>query len=159
MTKKLHADCLNDFCNLNWQNLSNRKKHNFVTQMALFAKKIHHHDISLPDLYTHHIFLNPDGQMKNFQFAVIDLHRMTRSRSLKEKAHNLAALLFTMIPQFFPNELKEEFLKAYSDDQPVAKIRNLIERQINKLKNRRADPLKTWRINSNAELPGNLLRA
>jgi tRNA A-37 threonylcarbamoyl transferase component Bud32 len=112
ITEKLTGQCLTDYVAQNWDNISDTKKQDIMKAIGRFVRKIHDAKISMPDLCAWHLFMTEtDG---NYEFAIIDLHRMkVRLFSRMEVIRNLAAFDFSMLEKYFDDELREVFLKSY----------------------------------------------
>lgn len=116
ITEKLEGQSLTDFVRQNWQQLDRRQKEKIIADLAKFIRKIYDSKFSLPDLYVWHIFLTekPAG---GWDFAVIDLHRMSHNvKSKKQQLENLGRLLHSMTDQYFDDELKRLFIESYAGD-------------------------------------------
>ncbi len=142
ITEKLTGRCLTEFIRDNWQQLSTNQRQKLVFALGRFVGKIHKSQISLPDLYLYHFFV----EIKNddFQFAVIDLHRMQRNATAtNQRANNLAALKFTMRKNYFTDELLSDFLagyKAQNTDVNIDMLMAKADKRIKKLSKRRTVP-------------------
>jgi hypothetical protein len=116
VTEEMQPQSLADFIRQNWQGFKRRQKENIITGLAAFVRKIHALNISLPDLYIWHIFINENAGGK-YDYAVIDLHRMSRNvTSRARKIKNLGRLHHSMLDCYFDEELKQLFVKSYASD-------------------------------------------
>jgi hypothetical protein len=114
VTEKLQTRCLTDFVRQEWHSLDKQQKETIMTGLAAFVRRIHALNVSMPDLYVWHIFLAENAAGK-YDFAVIDLHRM--SRNVTNKNHmikNLGRLNHSMRDSYFDEELKQLFIESYA---------------------------------------------
>jgi hypothetical protein len=126
VTKKLPGRALTDFVRKNWHNLQRKQKEQIIAGMAKFIRRIHALNISLPDLYVWHIFITENSDTKDFDFAVIDLHRMSRNVKNKDTLlKNLGRLHHSMVGKYFDEELKRSFIEFYAGDNWDGDIDNL----------------------------------
>jgi len=151
VTEKLKGMSLTDFAQQNWQRLNRRQKEEIIVDLAVFIRRIHSKNLSLPDLYVWHIFLNenqskgepaarrvadtsrqatvpaaPERQRGEWEFAVIDLHRMSHNvTNKKDQLKNLGRLLHSMTERYFDNELKRLFIKSYAGNDWSGDINSL----------------------------------
>lgn len=155
LTDKLQMPSLVDFVRRFWQNMPDDKKRRMITSLADFVRRIHDHRVSLPDLYAYHLFVRADGLCENFEFSVIDLHRMRinvpprRMNSLR--VENLARLDFSMPDEYFDASLKDLLLEKYlSSNPPMTKdrLKAKIQRRVRQLLLRRRPPV--YQTNENA---------
>ena len=133
ITEEIDGVCLTDFISANWDSLSRPEKENIATSIGKLCRKIHDARISMPDLYLWHFFMkkrSPD--QKDYEFAVIDLHRMSKNADKNALYKSLAALNFSLSPKYFDDSLRTLILKSYmSDDYPHSRgelLRNVAER-------------------------------
>ena len=110
VTEKLHSQCLTDHIKANWQNMAMRQKHELIIAIAKVVRKIHDLGIDMPDLYMWHFFVSEnDGQ---YEFALIDLHRMKKKRpSRNAQIRNVASLFYSMVDKYIDEERKKPLLK------------------------------------------------
>jgi len=114
ITEKLKGQVLTDFVRQNWHNLDRHEKEKVVAGLAVFVRRIHTLKISLPDLYVWHIFIskNSDGE---YDFAVIDLHRMSRNvTNINIQIKNLGRLDYSMLDKYFDEDMRHLFIKSYT---------------------------------------------
>lgn len=117
ITEEIKGVCLTDFISANWNSLSQSEKENIVTSIGKLCRKIHDARISMPDLYLWHFFMkeiSPD--QKDYEFAVIDLHRMSKNTGKSALYKSLAALDFSLSPRYFDDSLRALLLKSYMSD-------------------------------------------
>lgn len=140
VTEELQAKCLTDFVRQEWQGLQRQQKEKIMTELAAFVRRIHALNISLPDLYVCHIYLteNTDG---GYDFTVIDLHRMSRNVTNKNrKIKNLGRLHNNMLDSYFDEKLKRLFIESYAANDPdsdVTALVNQVERYSNAVSTKR----------------------
>lgn len=127
VTEKLNGQALTDFVGWNWQNLNRQQKEKIISDMAAFIHRIHEKKFCLPDLYVWHIFLKQDRAKGGWDFAIIDLHRMSRNVTNKKLLiENLGRLLHSMTDRYFDEELKRLFIKSYAGSNWPGDIDSLI---------------------------------
>jgi len=126
VTEKLPGRALTDFVRQNWHNLQRQEKEKIITGMGNFIRRIHALDISLPDLYVWHIFLKENTDTKDYDFAVIDLHRMSRNVTNRNtQIKNLGRLHHSMVDKYFDEELKRSLIVSYAGDNRDGDINTL----------------------------------
>lgn len=114
VTEELRSTCLSDFVRDNWNVLERSQKEKLIADLGAFVRRIHALNVSLPDLYVYHIYLaeNAPGE---YEFAVIDLHRMSRNvTNEKQKLKNLGRLHHSMLDEYFDDELKRLLVESYA---------------------------------------------
>jgi tRNA A-37 threonylcarbamoyl transferase component Bud32 len=117
VTEKLSGQALTDFVRQKWHNLQRQQKEKIIAGIGKFIRSIHELNISLPDLYVWHIFLKENPDTKNYDFAVIDLHRMSRNVTNRNtKIKNLGRLHHSMVDKYFDEDLKRSFIESYAGD-------------------------------------------
>jgi len=127
VTEKLKGEALTDFVRQNWQQLNKQQKEKVITDIAVFIRRIHKSKISMPDLYVWHIFLKENPADGKWEFAVIDLHRMSHNvTNNKHQLKNLGRLLHSMTDSYFDEDLKKLFIKSYAGDDWSGDINTLI---------------------------------
>jgi hypothetical protein len=118
VTEKLQAQSLTDFVRQEWHNLQRQRKERIIIGLAAFVRRIHALNISLPDLYVWHIFVKEGATSSGeYDFAVIDLHRMSRNvKDKNKKIDNLGRLHHSMVDSYFDEKLKQLFIESYAAD-------------------------------------------
>ena len=76
ITEKLPGRELTDFVSEKWSQLNRQQKEKIIVSLGKLVRKIHDARISLPDLYLWHVFIKENHNLGQYDFAVIDLHRM-----------------------------------------------------------------------------------
>jgi len=128
VTEELKSQCMTDFVRQNWPRLRQCQKEKIITGLAAFVRKIHDLNISLPDLYVWHIYITEDAGGR-YDFAVIDLHRMSRNVSGRgRKIKNLGRLHHSMLDSYFDEELKRLFVESYAADGQAGDVTRLLAR-------------------------------
>lgn len=118
ITEKLEGLVMTDFVRQHWHNLDRHEKEKAVADLAVFIRSIHNLNISLPDLYLWHIFINKNSD-GGYDFAVIDLHRMSRNVNINTQIKNLGRLDYSMLDKYFDEDMRHLFVKAYAGhDRP-----------------------------------------
>jgi len=132
ITEKLPGMALTDFVSKKWAQLSRQKKEKIIVSLGKLVRKIHEARISLPDLYIWHIFIKQNLNPEQYEFAVIDLHRMGHNiRSKNRLLKNLGRLDHSMSDKYFDERLRKLLIESYVGDSRPDEINNLI-RQIKK---------------------------
>ena len=115
ITEKLQGQSLTEFVRLRWHNLQRQQKEKIITGLGAFVRRIHALNISLTDLYVWHIFLRENADSGEYDFAVIDLHRMSRNITDKNiKIKNLGRLHHSMYNNYFDDKLKQLLIESYA---------------------------------------------
>lgn len=125
VTEKIKGYCLSDFIARNWPQLAQSQKEKIIVSLAKTIRKIHDAEISLPDLYVWHIFIKERQSPDEWDFAVIDLPRMTHNVTDKnQQIKNLGRLDHSMIDKYFDEKTRELFIKSYagSSGDNIAKL-------------------------------------
>ena len=141
VSENLTGEALTDFVGRNWQNLNRQQKEKIIVDMAVFVRRIHEKKFSPLDLYVWHIFLKENKASGGWEFAILDLHRM--SHNVKNKNHqleNLGRLFYSMAERYFDEGLKQLFIQSYAGNDYAGDIKTLtaqIKRYSDKLSARR----------------------
>lgn len=116
ITEKIEGQVLTEFITENFATMSNDQKVALLTALGKFVRKIHDAKISMPDLYLWHIFITNPSPLENnkYDFAVIDLHRMSVHLNGIDRVKNLGAFDFSMNDKYFDDNLRKVFMKAYA---------------------------------------------
>lgn len=129
LTEKLNGECLMDFVAQRWRSMDQNQQTELLRQLGQFCQKIHSLQVSLPDLYIYHIFIEPNPQ-GGYTFSVIDLHRMSirvpRWRMLSCRIENLARLAFTMREEYFTLSQRTQLIKDSLTDLSHDKIDQIV---------------------------------
>jgi len=126
VTEKLQSTCLSDFVREKWKALDRREQEKIVAGTGEFVRRIHALNVSLPDLYVYHLYIT-QSVAGEYDFAVIDLHRMSRNvTSRNQKLKNLGRLHHSMLGDYFDDELKDLLIKSYAADNPGSDVNALI---------------------------------
>ncbi|KPK42279.1 MAG: hypothetical protein AMJ65_07910 [Phycisphaerae bacterium SG8_4] len=134
VTEELQAECLSDFVGRKWNAMERSQQVEIVASLGAFVRRIHVLNVSLPDLYVYHIYIAENAPGK-YDFAVIDLHRMSRNvTNNNQKLRNLGRLHHSMLDDYFDNELKRLLIKSYAAGDPDDDAATLIS-QIEKHSN------------------------
>lgn len=114
VTEELQYTCLSDFVREKWDTLRRHKQEKVVAGIGAFVRRIHALNVSLPDLYVYHVYLN-EKVGGECDFAVIDLHRMSRNvTNRSEKLKNLGRLHHSMSDDYFDDDLKRLLTESYA---------------------------------------------
>jgi len=139
ITEKLNGCCLTDFIAQRRGRLTQQQKEEIIVQLAKMIRKVHDTGVSLPDLYLWHIFITENAGQ--WEFAVIDLHRMVRNvRDKNKQIMNLGRLHHSMLDKYFDDSLRWLFIESYAaDDWPgrAAKLGRKIKKYSNKVSAKR----------------------
>ncbi len=115
VTEQLQFQCLTDFIARNWNSLDAGQKEAVVRGVGHFVRRIHELQVSLPDLHVWHIFLRQRQAGDEYDFAVIDLHRMSRGVSdTRKRINNLGRLYHSMLDKYFGVGLKRLLIESYA---------------------------------------------
>jgi tRNA A-37 threonylcarbamoyl transferase component Bud32 len=128
VTEELRSECLSDFVREKWHTLERSQQEKIVAGLGAFVRRIHALNVSLPDLYVYHIYVTESAAGK-YDFAVIDLHRMSRDvTNRNKKSKNLGRLHHSMLDDYFDNELKQLLVKSYAADSRESDVTTLVAR-------------------------------
>ena len=128
VTEELQSTCLSDFVRDKWKTMERLQQENVVAGVGAFVRRIHALNVSLPDLYVYHIYLT-ESAAGEYDFAVIDLHRMSRNVTNKnQKIKNLGRLHHSMLDEYFDDELKQLLVKSYAADNWDGDVTDLVTR-------------------------------
>ena len=131
VTEKLAGIPFSEFVGQNWGELSQSQKENILTSIAKLIRKTHDAKISLTDLYVWHIFINKKetGDTKpEYEYAVIDLHRMCHNIANRNQLiKNLGRFDYSMRDEYFDENMREFFIKAYAGDSYPGDVQRLID--------------------------------
>lgn len=132
VTEKLNSQAMTDFVGQKWHELQKETKEKIITGLGAFIQKIHAAEISMPDLYLWHIFIKEDKNGED-DFAVIDLHRMSRNVTNRNTLiKNLGRLHHSMIDDYFDEKLKQLLVESYAaarGDNNAAKLLTQVIKQ------------------------------
>jgi len=148
VTRKLPGDCMTDFIIERWPGMGQAEKAEIAAALGRFISKLHGSHISMPDLYMWHIFISPDAN-NNWDFALIDLHRMKRKvTNRNEQIKDLAALFYSMLPEYFDDNLEQVFLESYgaNGSYNLNRLKEGIAKRREILVRRRGNPARAWKI-------------
>jgi hypothetical protein len=141
ITEKLQARPLTDFVAQKWCHLTSERKESIIRDIGAFVRKIHNLNVSLPDLYIWHIFIRELNELDEYQFAVIDLHRMKHNVTDKnEQIENLGRLDHSMLDRYFDDAMRRLLIESYAGcDWPgdIAKLSNQVKKQSDRVSCRR----------------------
>jgi hypothetical protein len=121
ITEKLKGECFTDFLARRWAGLERCEKEKIITELAGFVRRIHNAGVGLPDLYVWHLFIKQkkdNGTDSEYEFAVIDLHRMRINAGPAQRIRDLGALDFSMLDTYFDDEIRCMFLNSYLPEAP-----------------------------------------
>ncbi len=129
ITEKLPGTALTDFVSEKWAKLSRQKKEKIIVSLGKLVRKIHEAQISLPDLYLWHVFIKENLNSEQYDFAVIDLHRMGHNINNKNRLlKNLGRLDHSMLDKYFDARLRKLLIESYAGDSRPEEINNLIRK-------------------------------
>lgn len=116
VTEKLGGESLDKYVAANFEHLERIEKEKILKSLGQMIRRIHDCDISLPDLYIWHLFITAkDG---DYEFAVIDLHRMKyKVKSQNEKIKNLGRLDYSLRDEYFDEGLRRALIEGYDQKE------------------------------------------
>jgi len=125
ITEQLKSTCLLDFVVERWRSLDRAQQEKIIVAMGKLARRVHELNISLPDLYIWHIYIDEGSLEDNCCLSVIDLHRMLRNvRNANKKIGDLGKLYWSLSGEYFDDEHKDLLVATYAgDSQPDNKDR------------------------------------
>ncbi|MBN2375447.1 MAG: hypothetical protein JXD22_03545 [Sedimentisphaerales bacterium] len=142
ITEQIKGRCLLDYLTESWADLEKVRREKLVLQLGKYFQHIHSARISLPDSYIWHIYMvKTTNNMDEFEFAMIDLHRMQiRTCSNRQAAKDLGGFLFSLPEGFMDETLRALFMDSYLENQRIKNtntFRKQVERWKRKISNRR----------------------
>jgi len=133
-----HSFPLEDWL-LHYPDQQHRSK--IIDELSVLVKKLHHVNISYPDLYIKHIFVDVVALKENYiRFVLLDLHRMRRKMkiSLNDCAKDLAALVFSSRNILTSQEIDIIIKKYVQDKKDKQKWESALNKRLAKLSHRRS---------------------
>ena len=128
VTEQVRAEELKDFVAQKWLGLSEEDKNAIISQLGAFVHRIHDANISLPDLYIWHLFIKQQAPGQ-WEFTVIDLHRMVRNTADKnEQMRNLAMLDHSMVDKYFDQTSRKLLIESYALDHRPGGVEKLADK-------------------------------
>ncbi|MHC5082573.1 MAG: lipopolysaccharide kinase InaA family protein [Planctomycetota bacterium] len=117
ITEAINGCCMTDYLLETWTSLADEQRAEYIVKLAEFFKRIHAGRFSFPDAYIWHVYMVYNGADKtDFQFGMIDLHRMKiRVRGSKEAAENIGRFLYSIPDGFMDDSLRKLFMDTYLD--------------------------------------------
>lgn len=105
--------------------------------LALELRRLHQHGLSMPDLFSRHVFFDPASDPVEFSF--IDVARLERHRGLPiiHRARALAALNVTSPIRFVSARERVRFLRVYAGTGPLRSLVTQIEVRTRRLLERK----------------------
>ena len=115
VTEEINGCCLLDYLMKSWKTFPPAEKETLVIKLAKFFRKIHSTGLSLPDSYIWHVYMvNVENKANDYEFGMIDLHRMQiRTRGTGKAAMNLGRFLFSLPEGFMDARLETIFMESY----------------------------------------------
>jgi len=154
VTRKLTGTCMTDFIIEKWPGMGQTDKADIVASLGRFIGKLHGGHIGMPDLYMWHIFIERDADNNGYDFALIDLHRMKRKvTNRNEHIKDLAAFFYSMLPEYFDENLEQIFLESYiaNGSYNLDRLKKGIDSRREVLVRRRGNPARAWKITSSTK--------
>ena len=129
LTAKVQGQCLTDFVAENWLQMKVKQKEDLMAALAKLIRKVHSAKISLPDLYVWHIYITNRTEAGEYEFAIIDLHRMKQNNtSFNKQIRNLGRFDYSMLEKYFDDNLRRVFIESYADDKDPYSIAELAKK-------------------------------
>jgi hypothetical protein len=114
VTIELDAVCLQKYVIEKWLSLSRPVQDKIIIAVAEMIRRVHSHDISLPDLFIWHLFVQPNSVEGEIELSVIDLHRMRTSvKSKTGKIKELSTFYWSMSGEYFDERHKNLLVATY----------------------------------------------
>ena len=115
ITEQLQSKPMTEFVAENWSQLGAEKKQEIIILLAKTIRRVHDAGISLPDLYLWHIFIKQDETTGQWEFDIIDLHRMQHNvTNCNQQLANLGRLDHSMTDKYFDNSMRELLIESYA---------------------------------------------
>ena len=140
ITEKLQGQCLTDFIAQNWSQLARAEKEKIIVSIAKLIRNVRDAKMSLPDLYVWHLFIS-QTQAGEYEFAVIDLHRMRHNvTDRNQQIKNLGRLDHSMVGKYFDEAMRRLLIESYAGDNwpgGVVKLISQVKKQSQKVSAKR----------------------
>jgi len=129
ITEKLQGQCFQDYVTENWNTIPDEEKKRVIENIGRFIRRVHDAGVNMPDLYVWHLYLESEDPA-TCDFALIDLHRMSTSHSVKESevVRNLGAFVFSMSDKYFDKDMKYLLVESYMKGADADKVGNLYKK-------------------------------
>ncbi|MFA5784852.1 MAG: lipopolysaccharide kinase InaA family protein, partial [Phycisphaerae bacterium] len=123
VTIELDAVCLQKYVIEKWRGLSRDEQDKIIIAAADMIKRIHNFNISLPDLFIWHFFVQPNSIEGEIKLSVIDLHRMrTSAKSRASKIKELATFYWSMSDEYFDAGHKKLLVSTYAGTKDISSL-------------------------------------
>ena len=121
ITEQINGCCLLDYLTESWAGLKKARREKLILQLGKFFQHIHTARISLPDSYIWHVYMvKTTDNMDEYEFAMIDLHRMQiRTCGNRQAAKDLGGFLFSLPEGFMDETLRNLFMDSYLDNHRI----------------------------------------
>jgi len=120
VTEKVEGVCMVDFLDRQWGDLNRTEKERVVVELARLVRRLHDVNVSLPDLYIWHVFIQPDPGGGGYALSVIDLHRMIpNARTAFDRFRSVSRLHWSMSSRYFDDGLKDRLISAYMENSRI----------------------------------------
>lgn len=141
VSEQLQSQSFTDFVARNWSQLTFSRKEEIIAALAKLIRRVHDEAISLRDLYVWHVFIKESNNPGEWEFAFIDLHRMSQGvHNRSQKMGDLGRLFWSMSDKYFDGKIKDLFVREYMGDDPTdskGALVRMIQRRENILARRR----------------------
>lgn len=116
ITEELKATSMLDYVVKHWHDLDRSQQEDMTVHIGELIRKVHRLDISLPDLYIWHIFVDEKKLPERCSLSLIDLHRMsTGITSRRQKAKELGRLCWSLDKKYFDDKLRDIMVTTYAE--------------------------------------------
>lgn len=116
ITEELKATSMLDYVVKRWQALGRDRQEDMMVHVGELVRKVHKLDISLPDLYIWHVFVNEKTMPEQCDLSLIDLHRMgVGVTSRRQKAKELGRLCWSLDKKYFDEKLRDILVTTYAE--------------------------------------------
>lgn len=123
VTIELDAVCLQKYVIEKWRGLSRELQDKIIIAAAKMIRRVHNLDISLPDLFIWHFFVQPNSIEGEIKLSVIDLHRMRKAvKSTKSKIKELSTFYWSMSEDYFDAEHKKLLVSTYAGTKDISSL-------------------------------------
>jgi hypothetical protein len=116
ITEELKATSMLDYVVRHWRDLGRERQEDMMARIGELIRKVHRLDISLPDLYIWHVFVDEQKLPEQCDLSLIDLHRMGVGVTNRlQKAKELGRLCWSMDKEYFDDKLRDILLTTYAE--------------------------------------------
>jgi len=116
ITEELKATSMLDYVVKHWRDIGRSQQEDMMVHVGELIRKVHRLDISLPDLYIWHVFVDEQKLPLHCNLSLIDLHRMgVGVENRRQKAKELGRLCWSLDKEYFDDKLRDILVTTYAE--------------------------------------------